>query len=74
MGYDTFDAAEVGPTFGSPPGEVVAIVAGESEDAEDDVGRAGTDMQALAIGPSDAVVAVSASGAFVTALPVALKS
>jgi N-acetylmuramic acid 6-phosphate etherase len=56
------DAVEIGPTFGSPPGEVVAIVAGEGEDAEDDVGRGDTDMRALAIGPSDAVVAVSASG------------
>ncbi len=56
------DAVEIGPTYGSPPGEVVAVVAGEGEDAEDDAGRGGTDMRALAIGPSDAVVAVSASG------------
>jgi N-acetylmuramic acid 6-phosphate etherase len=57
------DAAEVGPTFGSAPGEVVVIVAGESEDAEDDAERGGADVRALAIGPKDAVVAVSASGA-----------
>jgi N-acetylmuramic acid 6-phosphate etherase len=56
------DAAEVGPTFGSPPGEVVAIVAGDGEDAEDDVERGDTDVRALAVGPKDAVVAVSASG------------
>jgi N-acetylmuramic acid 6-phosphate etherase len=56
------DAVEIGPTFGSPPGEVVAVVAGEGEDAEDDSARGDTDMRALAIGPSDAVVAVSASG------------
>lgn len=54
--------AEVGPTFGSARGEVVAIVAGDSEDAEDDVERGGADMRALAIGPKDAVVVVSASG------------
>jgi N-acetylmuramic acid 6-phosphate etherase len=56
------DAAEVGPTFGLPPGEVVAIVAGEGEDAEDDVERGDTDVRALAVGPNDAVVAISASG------------
>ncbi len=56
------DAAEVGPTFGSPPGEVVAIVAGDGEDAEDDVERGDADVRTLAIGPKDAVVAVSASG------------
>src|SRR5258706_247911 len=46
----------------SPPGEVVAIVAGDGEDAEDDVERGGTDVRALAVGTKDAVVAVSASG------------
>src|SRR5579864_7323054 len=56
------DAAEVGPTFGSPPGEVAAIVAGEGEDAEDDAERGGEDVRRLAVGPQDAVVAVSASG------------
>jgi N-acetylmuramic acid 6-phosphate etherase len=56
------DAAECGPTFGSPPGEVVAIVAGEGEDAEDDAGRGEADVQALGVGAEDAVVAVSASG------------
>jgi len=56
------DASEVGPTFGSPPGEVVAIVAGDGEDAEDDAERGGEDVRMLAIGPKDAVVAVSASG------------
>jgi len=56
------DAAEVGPTFGSPPGEVVAVVAGEGEDAEDDAVRGGDELRALGIGPDDAVVAISASG------------
>jgi N-acetylmuramic acid 6-phosphate etherase len=56
------DAAECGPTFGSPPGEVVAIVAGDGEDAEDDAERGGADVRALGVGAEDAVVAVSASG------------
>jgi N-acetylmuramic acid 6-phosphate etherase len=56
------DAAEVGPTFGSPPGEVVAVVAGDGEDAEDDAARGGDELRALGIGADDAVVAVSASG------------
>jgi N-acetylmuramic acid 6-phosphate etherase len=56
------DAAECGPTFGSPPGEVVAIVAGDGEDAEDDVQRGEADVRALGVGTEDAVVAVSASG------------
>jgi N-acetylmuramic acid 6-phosphate etherase len=56
------DAAECWPTFGSPPGEVVAIVAGEGEDAEDDADRGEADVQALGVGAEDAVVAVSASG------------
>jgi N-acetylmuramic acid 6-phosphate etherase len=56
------DAAEVGPTFGSPPGEVVALVAGDGEDAEDDAERGAADVRTLAVGPKDAVVAVSASG------------
>jgi N-acetylmuramic acid 6-phosphate etherase len=56
------DAAECGPTFGSPPGEVVAIVAGDGEDAEDDAERGEADVRALGVGAKDAVVAVSASG------------
>jgi N-acetylmuramic acid 6-phosphate etherase len=56
------DAAECGPTFGSPPGEVVAIVAGDGQDAEDNVERGEADVQALGVGAADAVVAVSASG------------
>jgi N-acetylmuramic acid 6-phosphate etherase len=56
------DAAECGPTFGSPPGEVVAIVAGDGEDAEDDVERGAADVRAVGVGAEDVVVAVSASG------------
>src|SRR5436190_727911 len=56
------DAAECGPTFGLPPGEVVAVVAGDGEDAEDDAERGAADVRALGVGVKDAVVAVSASG------------
>ncbi|HET7145607.1 MAG TPA: N-acetylmuramic acid 6-phosphate etherase [Gaiellaceae bacterium] len=55
------DAIEVGPTFASPPGEVVAVVA-DAEEAEDDGDQGAADMRSLAVGAADAVVAVSASG------------
>jgi N-acetylmuramic acid 6-phosphate etherase len=55
------DAAECAPTFGSAP-EVVAVFA-DGEDAEDDRVRGAADLRALGLGPDDAVVAVSASGA-----------
>ena len=57
------DAAECGPTFGSAAGEVVAIVAGDGEEAEDDREGGAAEVAALGIGPDDAVVGVSASGA-----------
>jgi N-acetylmuramic acid 6-phosphate etherase len=56
------DAAECGPTFGSPPGEVIALVAGDAENAEDDEVRGRELVLEAGIGPDDAVVAVSASG------------
>ncbi len=56
------DAAECGPTFGSRPGEVVAIVAGEAEDAEDDRVAGVAELRALGVGVDDVVVGVSASG------------
>ncbi len=55
------DAAEVGPTFGSPPGEVVAVAV-DGESAEDDADRGAAEITALAVGAADVVVAVSASG------------
>jgi N-acetylmuramic acid 6-phosphate etherase len=55
------DAAECGPTFGSPTGEVVAVVA-EGEAAEDDRAMATTALDELSIQPADCIVAVSASG------------
>jgi N-acetylmuramic acid 6-phosphate etherase len=55
------DAAECGSTFGSPPGEVVAIVA-DGEAGEDDRAAAANALLELALRPEDCVVAVSASG------------
>jgi N-acetylmuramic acid 6-phosphate etherase len=60
-GLAQLDAREVPPTFGSPPGEVVAVVA-EAEEAEDDADLGAADVRGLGVGSRDAVVAVSASG------------
>jgi N-acetylmuramic acid 6-phosphate etherase len=63
------DAAECGPTFGVPPGRVLAIVAGgpgaaavAQEAAEDDLEAGRHDLAAARVGAVDAVVAISASG------------
>ena len=55
------DAAECGSTFGSPPGEVVAVVA-DGDAGEDDRAAATNAMLELPLRPEDCVVAVSASG------------
>ncbi|MBV8256580.1 MAG: N-acetylmuramic acid 6-phosphate etherase [Actinobacteria bacterium] len=55
------DAAEVGPTFGAAPGEVLALVA-DGEAGEDDRVAAEHRLRSLGLGPEDAVVAISASG------------
>jgi len=55
------DAAELGPTFGSPPGEVLAVVA-DDEEGEDDRAEAAARLGRLEPRPEDAIVAVSASG------------
>jgi D-arabinose 5-phosphate isomerase GutQ len=55
------DAAEVPATFGSPSGEVLAVV-GEGEAADDDRESARERLLALGLGVEDCVVAVSASG------------
>jgi N-acetylmuramic acid 6-phosphate etherase len=55
------DAAECGSTFGSPPGEVRAVVAQQDAD-EDDRAAATNALHGLALRPEDCVVAVSASG------------
>jgi N-acetylmuramic acid 6-phosphate etherase len=63
------DAAECGPTFGLPPGRVVAIMAGGTEAfgaaqeaAEDEVDTGKSDLAAIGVGAVDAVVAISAGG------------
>lgn len=55
------DAAECGPTFGSAPGEVAALVA-DGEEAEDDAAAAAEQVLQLGLGRDDSLVAVSASG------------
>jgi N-acetylmuramic acid 6-phosphate etherase len=56
------DAAECGPTFGTRPGEVVAIAARDGEDAEDDREAGAAGVAELGVGAGDVVVGVSASG------------
>jgi N-acetylmuramic acid 6-phosphate etherase len=63
------DAAECGPTFGVPPEQVLALVAGGAtalavakEAAEDDFDAGTTDVAAANVSERDAVVALSASG------------
>jgi N-acetylmuramic acid 6-phosphate etherase len=63
------DAAECASTFSTPSDLVVALVAGGvnapplvQEASEDDDGAGAADVTALAVGPDDAVVGVSASG------------
>lgn len=62
------DAAEIPPTFGVSD-QVVAVVAGgqhalasAQEAVEDDAAQACSDLDAIDLGPADAVVATSASG------------
>jgi len=63
------DAAEIPPTFGVESGRVVAVMAGGAEaldhaveGAEDDALEGVARVRDLALGPSDCVVGVSASG------------
>jgi N-acetylmuramic acid 6-phosphate etherase len=63
------DAAECESTFSAPAGQVVALVAGGlgsspllQEATEDDSEAGAADIRALAVGPDDAVVGISASG------------
>ncbi len=63
------DASECETTFSTPPGKVVALVAGglagrpsEQEAAEDDRAAGAADVEALGVGDQDVVVGVSASG------------
>jgi N-acetylmuramic acid 6-phosphate etherase len=63
------DAVECPPTFSANPDQVIGLIAGGPsafqkavEGAEDDAGLGGRDLQALAVGPKDAVVGIAASG------------
>ncbi|MDX6245948.1 MAG: N-acetylmuramic acid 6-phosphate etherase [Frankiales bacterium] len=63
------DSVECEPTYGTSPGQVVAILAGgpqamadAREGDEDDAGAGATDLNALNLTPADAVIVVSASG------------
>ena len=56
------DAAECGSTFGSPSGEVVAVVAEQDAD-EDDRAAATNALRGLALRPEDCVVAVASARA-----------
>ena len=60
-GLAALDAAECGSTFGSPAGEVLAVVAQQDAD-EDDRAAATSALLGLPLRPEDCVVAVSASG------------
>jgi N-acetylmuramic acid 6-phosphate etherase len=55
------DASECSSTFGSPAGEVLAVVADHDAD-EDDRAAATNALHGLSLRPEDCVVAVSASG------------
>ena len=57
------DAAEIGPTFGASPGDVLAIDAGDGAEVEDDAPRGAELVRAADVGAVDAVVGISASGA-----------
>ena len=63
------DASECPPTFGTPPGMVVGLIAGGPpaltravEGAEDDAGRGAADIAALAVNDLDIVVGIATSG------------
>jgi N-acetylmuramic acid 6-phosphate etherase len=63
------DASECPPTFGTDPSMVLGLIAGgpaaiktSVENAEDDLESAARELEALAIGPDDSVVGISASG------------
>lgn len=63
------DAAEMPPTFGTPPDQIIALVAGGDgatskaiEDAEDSDIQAISDVNDLNLGPGDIMIALAASG------------
>jgi N-acetylmuramic acid 6-phosphate etherase len=64
------DAAEIPPTFGVPPGQVLALIAGGAraitesiEGAEDDADGGAREIARVNVASDDAVVGIAASGA-----------
>ena len=64
------DAAEIPPTFGVPPGRVLAIIAGGAraitqsiEGAEDDAAAGAREIARIKVTPKDTVIGIAASGA-----------
>lgn len=57
------DAVEIPPTFGAAPGDAIALTAGDSADVEDDDALGRELVRNAGVGPGDAVVGISASGA-----------
>lgn len=63
------DATECPPTFNSPPGQVVGVIAGgpvalsnSVEGAEDHPEASVADLQAIGLGPGDVLVGIATSG------------
>ena len=63
------DASECPPTFQTDPGQVIGIIAGgdaalrrSSEGREDEPGGAIAELDALGVGPNDAVLGIAAGG------------
>lgn len=63
------DAAECPPTFGTPPEQVVALLAGGAqafaqavEGAEDDTSMGATDLKSISLNSKDIVIGIAASG------------
>jgi N-acetylmuramic acid 6-phosphate etherase len=61
-GLAELDAAECPGTFGTPPELVIALGSDVWLVDEDDTERAAAELRDAAVGPTDAVVAISASG------------
>jgi N-acetylmuramic acid 6-phosphate etherase len=57
------DAAECEATFSAPPGQVIALAAADDPALEDDADAGASSVREAGVGPTDVVVAVSASGA-----------
>ena len=61
-GIGALDALEIAPTFGTAPEDVLALVAGEDGEAEDDVELGRALVRGAKVVADDVVVGISASG------------